>query len=44
MMILKDVLEKVSGKTFEELFDEYIINKLNLKNTFLKVEEDRFKI
>ncbi|MGI6325009.1 MAG: serine hydrolase domain-containing protein [Bacilli bacterium] len=41
MMILKEVMEKVTGKTFATLFDEYIIQPLSLQNTFLTVPKEK---
>ena len=39
MMCLKDVMEKVTGLSYEELLNKYIIEKLHLQNTFLNVPE-----
>ena len=42
LMILKEVIEKLTGKTFEELVQQYIVSPLNLKNTYLTVPEDKY--
>ena len=39
MMCLKDVMEKVTGLSYEELLNKYIIQKLHLESTFLNVPE-----
>ncbi len=39
MMCLKDVMEKVTGLSYEELINKYIIQKLHLENTFINVPE-----
>lgn len=39
MMCLKDVMETVTGLSYEELVNKYIIDKLHLENTFLNVPE-----
>lgn len=44
LMILKEVIEKKTGKTFEQLVSDYIITPLNLKNTFLTVPEDKYHL
>lgn len=41
MMVLKEVMEVVTGKSYLELLDKYIISKLDLKNTFAAVLEER---
>lgn len=37
MMLMKEVMEKVTGKTYDELVEKYITNPLNLKDTYLVV-------
>lgn len=44
MLCLKDVMENVTGLSFEELVNKYIVNKLNLKNTFLNVPEEKIDL
>ncbi len=44
MMILKEAVEEVTGKTFSGLFAEYIVEPLALENTFLAVPEDKRKL
>lgn len=41
MMVLKEVIESVTGKSYSELLDKYIISKLDLKNTFYSVPNER---
>ena len=41
MMILKEVMEYVTGKSYEELLNEYIVNKYGLNNTFLNIPEEK---
>jgi CubicO group peptidase (beta-lactamase class C family) len=41
MMALKEIMENVTGMSYEELVKKYIIGKLGLKNTFLIVPEDK---
>jgi CubicO group peptidase (beta-lactamase class C family) len=41
MMILKEIMEKVTGKSFSDLFNEYIVQPLSLQNTFLTVPDDK---
>lgn len=43
MMILKEVMESVTGLTYEELLDKYIISKLGLKDTFVNIPENRIQ-
>ena len=42
MMILKEVMEATTHKTYEELLNQYIVSKLNLKNTYVNVPTDRY--
>lgn len=44
LMIMREVIEKQTGKTFKDLIDEYIITPLGLKNTFLAVPEDKLHL
>lgn len=37
MMILKEVVENITGKSYKELVDEYILSKIGLHETFLTV-------
>lgn len=41
MMILKEVMENVTGESYEDLVDKYIVNKLGLKNTKLIVPKEQ---
>lgn len=41
MMILKEVMESVTGKTYPELMDEYIISKLGISHTKLIVPTEQ---
>ena len=43
MMILKEVMEVVTNKTYEELFNQYIVSKLDLKNTYVSVPINRYQ-
>lgn len=40
-MILKEIIERVTNKTYEELLEYYIIKPLNLENTYLTVPDDK---
>ncbi len=44
MICLKEVMEHVTGKTYEELVNEYIINKLDIKNTYLNVPKEKLDL
>ena len=44
MMIMKEVAETLTGKTFAELFDIYIISPLKLKNTHLIVPKEKYSL
>lgn len=37
MMIMKEVMERITGIQYKDLVDKYIISKFNLKNTFLTI-------
>ena len=37
IMILTDIMETYSGKSYKELFNKYIIQKYNLKDTYLDI-------
>lgn len=39
MMIIKEVIEKVTNNTFEELLNQYIVEPLNLDNTKVNISE-----
>ena len=41
MMILKEVMEKVSKTSYEALLKHYVIDKLKLKETYLELPEDK---
>ena len=41
MMILKEVMENVTGENYEDLVDKYIVDKLGLKNTKLIVPKEQ---
>lgn len=43
MMLMKELMENASGKSYSELVDEYIINKLGLKNTYLVVPTNKIE-
>ncbi len=40
IMILSDILEEVSGLSYKELFNKYIIQKYDLKDTYLDIDKD----
>ena len=40
IMVLTDILETVTGLSYKELFNKYIIRKYNLKNTYLEISDD----
>lgn len=43
IMILTDIMETYSGKSYRELFNKYIINKYNLTDTYLDINmEERY--
>ena len=43
IMILTDIMETYSGKSYKELFNKYIINKYNLTDTYLDINmEERY--
>lgn len=44
MMIMKEVMEYVTDKTFEELLNEYILKPYNLNNTYLTVPKDKLHL
>lgn len=37
MMVMKEVMENITGLKYQDLVNKYIISKFNLKNTFLMV-------
>lgn len=39
IMILTDILEVISNKTYKELFQKYIIQKYDFKNTYLEISD-----
>ena len=41
LMIMSKVMKKLTGKTYSELFDEYIVNPYNLKNTHVIVPKEK---
>ena len=41
LMIMKEVMEKVTNKSFQELLKEYILEPYALKNTYLEVPENK---
>lgn len=43
LIILKEVMEATTGKTYEELFNQYIVSKLALKNTYVNVPPERYQ-
>ncbi len=44
MICLKEVMEHVTGKSFEQLVKEYIIDKLGLENTYLNIPENKLHL
>lgn len=44
LMILKEVIEGLTEKTFADLVNQYIITPLNLENTYLSVPEDKYNL
>jgi len=40
-MILKEIFERVTGLTYEQLLNKYIIEPLKLKNTYLNIPETK---
>ncbi len=42
LMILSDVLESYTGLSYKELFNKYIIDKYNLKRTYLDIDSDNY--
>lgn len=41
LMLMQKVMEAVTGKTYEELFEEYIIRPYRLSNTYITVPENK---
>ena len=41
MMIVKELMENITGKSYSDLVDEYIVNKLGLSDTHLYVPESK---
>ena len=44
MMIMKEVMEKVSGLSYIELVNKYIVDPLELKDTHIIVPRNKFKL
>lgn len=44
LMIMKEVMEKVTNKSYSELVNQYIINKLSLKDTHLIVPNNKIEL
>lgn len=44
LMIMKEVMEKLTGKSYPELVNHYIINRLDLRNTHLIVPENKIEL
>ena len=42
IMILTDVLESFTGQSYSELFYKYIINKHNLDETYLEIDNNKY--
>lgn len=42
IMILTDILETYTGIEYKDLFNKYIIDKYNLKHTYLDINDDNF--
>ena len=42
IMILTDIMEMYSNKSFKELFEKYIIDKYDLKETYLEFDDKRY--
>lgn len=43
LMILKEVMEATTSKTYEELFNQYIVSKLGLTDTYVNVPTNRYQ-
>ena len=41
MMIIKEVMESVTGLSYEELINKYIVNKYDLSNTYVTIPDDK---
>lgn len=44
MMLVKEVMEAATGRTYQDLMDEYIIDKLGLKDTHLVVPREKIDL
>ena len=44
LMIMKELMEHQTGKSYKELVDEYIIKPLNLSDTHIIVPKSKFKL
>ncbi len=44
MMLVKEVMESVTNKTYEELVDEYITSKLGLTDTYLVIPKKKVEL
>ncbi len=44
MMLMKELMEQVTGKSYPELVDKYIVNKLRLPDTHLIVPEEKYDL
>ena len=42
IMILTDIMEMYSNKSYKELFEKYIIDKYDLKETYLEFDDKRY--
>lgn len=43
MMLMKEVMEKVTNKTYQELVDYYIVDRLGLKDTHLVIPKQKIE-
>lgn len=43
MMLTKEVMEQITGKTYQELVDYYIVDKLGLKDTHLVLPKNKIE-
>ena len=43
MMLTKEVMEHITGKSYQELVDYYIVDRLGLKDTYLVLPDNKIK-
>lgn len=41
MMIIKEIMESVTGLSYEELINKYIVNKYGLSNTYVTIPDEK---